>query len=117
YLAKETGGIAIRNSNDLSGGIKRVIDDQKGYYLIGYRPDQSTFDAKTGQRTFHKLNLKVTRPGKYNVRMRNGFFGVTDEQVRAVARTPQQQIMGALVSPFGASCVHLRLTSLFANDA
>src|SRR4030095_5243353 len=33
YLAQETGGIAIRNTNDFSGGIQRVLDDQRGYYL------------------------------------------------------------------------------------
>src|SRR6266700_4310895 len=78
FLARQTGGIPIRNTNDLSGGIKRVMEDQKGYYLIGYRPDNATFDARTGRRTFHHLTLKVARPGKFNVRMRNGFFGVTD---------------------------------------
>ena len=46
YLAEQTGGLAIKNSNDLSGGIQRVLDDQSGYYLIGYRPDESTFDGK-----------------------------------------------------------------------
>ena len=117
YLAQETGGLAIRNNNDLSGGITRVLDDQKGYYLIGYRPDESTFDAKTGRRTFHKLNLKVLRPGKFNVRMRNGFFGVSDETARAAQPTAQEQILGALFSPFGAAGVHVRLTSLFTNDA
>jgi VWFA-related protein len=116
YLAQETGGIAIRNNNDLSGGIRRVLEDQKGYYLIGYRPDESTFDQKTGRRTFHKLNLKVLRPGKFSVRMRNGFFGVSDEEARAAQRTPREQVLNALFSPFGAAGVHVRLTSLFAND-
>jgi VWFA-related protein len=117
YLARETGGIAIRNTNDLSGGIRRVIEDQKSYYLIGYRPDESTFDVKTGRRTFHKLSLKVSRPGKFSVRMRNGFFGFTDDQPSATSPTPHQQILNALISPFGAAGVHLRLTTLFANDA
>lgn len=117
YLAKETGGIAIRNTNDLSGGIRRVIEDQKSYYLIGYRPDESTFDAKTGRRVFHKLNLKVTRPGKFSVRMRNGFYGISEEQEKTLASTPQQQLLSALTSPFGAAGVHVRLTTLFANDA
>lgn len=116
YLARETGGIAIRNTNDLSGGIKKVLDDQRGYYLIGYRPDNSTFDPRTGRRTFHKLSLKITRPGKFNVRMRNGFFGVTDAE-RPEPRTLGQEMVAALVSPFGATGVHLQLTSLFANDA
>jgi VWFA-related protein len=117
FLAQQTGGIAIRNSNDLSGGIRRVMEDQKGYYLVGYRPDNATFDPKTGRRTFHKLLLKVTRPGKFNVRMRNGFLGVSDEDKQPAPRTLAQQLVGALTSPFGATGVHLQLTSLFGNDA
>ena len=117
FLARQTGGIAIKNSNDLSGGIRRVMEDQKSYYLIGYRPDESTFDARTGRRMFHKLSLKVTRPGKFSVRMRNGFYGITDEQINPTPRTPTQQIVAALTSPFGAAGVHVRLTSLFGNDA
>jgi len=115
YLAEQTGGIAIRNSNDLSAGIRRVLDDQKGYYLIGYRPDQSTFDAKTGRRTFHKISIKVNHPG-LKVRSRTGFFGVSDEESAPRPRTPAQQMISALTSPFAESGIHLRLTSLFAND-
>lgn len=115
FLAEETGGIAIRNTNDLSGGIKRVLEDQRGYYLIGYRPDDATFDAR-GRRKFHKLSLKVLRPGKFNVRMRKGFIGVPDSEAKPPAQTPAQQMIGALISPFGSAGVHLRLTSLFAND-
>jgi VWFA-related protein len=116
YLAVQTGGFAIRNSNDLNGGIKRVIEDQRGYYLIGYRPDESTFDSVSGRRKFHKLSLKVTRPGKFKIRMRNGFYGITDEEVKPAQLTSSQQMIGALTSPFGSAGVHLRLTSLFAND-
>lgn len=116
YLALQTGGFFIHNTNDLSGGIKRVIEDQRGYYLIGYRPDESTFDAVSGRRKFHKLSLKVTRPGKFNVRMRTGFYGITDEEVKSAQLTSSQQMIGALTSPFGSAGVHLRLTSLFAND-
>ena len=115
YLAYETGGIPIRNTNDLSRGIRRILDDQKGYYLIGYRPDESTFDPKTGRHRFHHLTLKVTRPGKYNVRMRNGFYGVSDEE-KQVARTLGQQMFEALASPFAATGVRVQLTSLFGDD-
>jgi len=116
YLAYETGGMPIKNTNDLSGGIRRVLADQKGYYLIGYRPDQSTFDPRTGRRRFHHLTVKVTRAGKFKVRMRHGFYGVSDEE-KPKPRTLGQQLFDALVSPFGATGVHLQLTSLFANDA
>jgi VWFA-related protein len=116
YLARETGGIPIRNTNDLNGGIRRILADQKGYYLIGYRPDEATFDPRTGRRTFHKLSLKVTRPGKFNVRMRDGFYGVTTVE-RAEPKSLAEEMMAALSSPFGATGVHLQLTSFFANDA
>jgi VWFA-related protein len=117
YLADETGGMAIHNSNDIAAGIKKVIDD-KGYYLIGYRPDQTTFDRRTGRRTFHHLSLKVLRSGQFNVRMRNGFYGaVSDEQAKPDAAGAREQILHALISPFGAAGIPIRLTSLFANDA
>jgi VWFA-related protein len=115
YLAQQTGGIAIRNTNDLSGGIKRVLDDQKGYYLIGYRPDEATFDPVTGRRRFHRLSVKLKRPG-LNHRTRTGFYGISDEKAVAAPRTRVQQMVGAITSPFNASGVRLRLTSLFGND-
>jgi len=115
YLAYETGGMPVKNTNDLSGGIRRVLADQKGYYLIGYRPDQSTFNPRTGRREFHHLTVKVTRPGKFKVRMRHGFYGVSDEE-KPKPKTLGQELFDALVSPFGATGVHLQLTSLFAND-
>jgi VWFA-related protein len=117
FLADETGGLAIHNSNDIAGGIKKIINE-KGYYLIGYRPDQTTFDPRTGRRTFHHLSLKVLRSGKFNVRMRNGFYGaVSDDRSTVAAGGAREQILHALISPFGAAGVPIRLTSLFANDA
>jgi VWFA-related protein len=35
-LAEATDGLAIVNSNDLAGGLRRVVDDLSSYYLIGY---------------------------------------------------------------------------------
>jgi VWFA-related protein len=116
YLAQQTGGIAVRNNNDLNKGIQRVLDNQKGYYLIGYRPDKSTFDPATGRRLFHKLTIKTKRPG-LNVRYRTGFYGITDEQAKPVRRTLGEQMLGALTSPFSSAGVNLRLTSIFINDA
>ena len=116
YLADQTGGLPIRNTNDLSGGIQRVLDDQRGFYLIGYRPDEKTFDPKTGRGKFHDLSLKVTRSGKFNVRMRNGFYGKSDEEIKPAQKTVTQQLLKAITSPFGSTGINVRLTSLFGND-
>ncbi len=117
YLAQQTGGFNIRNNNDLTGGIRRVLADQRGYYLIGYRPDEATFDPQTGRRRFHRLTIKLLNHPELKVRTRTGFYGVTDEEARPAERTPREQLIGALTSPFGASGVGLRLTSFFGNDA
>jgi VWFA-related protein len=116
-LAEETGGVAYVNSNDIGGGVRRALEDQKGYYLIGYRPDEGTFDAATGRMRYHRLTLNVTRPG-LKVRTRRGFFGFEGKALTpaGVPRTRAQQIRAALVSPFPAGGVGLRLTSLFGRD-
>jgi VWFA-related protein len=116
YLSQQTGGFFVRNSNDLGAGIKRVLDDQKGYYLIGYRPDESTFDKTTGRRKFHKFSIKLKRPG-LNIRTRSGFYGISNEEAIPQRHTRAEQLIGALTSPFASGGVHLRLTSLFGNDA
>lgn len=114
YLAKQTGGFSIINNNDLSGGIRKILDDQS-YYLLGYEPDAETFDPKT--RRYNKLQIKVNRPG-LKVRYRSGFFGVSDEQIQKPSnQTPKQQIMTALTSPFAVNGIALRLNTLFGNDA
>ncbi len=114
YLAQQTGGLAIRNNNDLSDGIKRMLEDQQGYYLIGYRPDEGTFDPRKVR--FNNLKVKVKRSG-LNVRYRNGFINITDENAKPpVPRTRVDQLVSAVASPFSSGAVDLRLTSLFAND-
>jgi len=117
YLAQQTGGFAVINNNDLSGGVRKILDDQS-YYLIGYQPDADTFDPKT--RRFNKLTVKVKRDG-LNVRYRSGFFNVRDEQMAqtttTVKQTAAEQIGNALASPFAASGVGLRLNTIFGNDA
>jgi hypothetical protein len=77
YLAHTTGGFAIINSNDMNRGIRRVLEDQNGYYLLGYVPDDSTFKPVAGRRQFHKVTVKVKRAG-LRVRSRSGFFGIPD---------------------------------------
>ncbi len=113
YLAKETGGLAIYNNNDLSKGIEKMLDDQS-YYLIAYQPDAETFDP--AKRRFNKLTVKIKRPGA-RVRYRSGFFGIGDDEAKPpTALTATQQIQNALTSPFAVNDVSLRLNTLFGSD-
>lgn len=114
FLARQTGGTSIINNNDLSGGIRKILDDQS-YYLIGYQPDDDTFDPKF--RRFNKLDVRVTRPGT-RVRYRSGFFGVADREGPARTQaTAGQRLLNALSSPFAVNDISLRLNALFGSDA
>jgi VWFA-related protein len=106
-LAKETGGFVIRNQNDF--GVDRVLEDQNGYYLIGYRPAAETF-----KRQLHKINLRVKRGG-FAVRTRAGFYGTT-QNATVGPMSDTARMSRALSSPFGASELTVRLTALFVND-
>ncbi|MGZ8846178.1 MAG: VWA domain-containing protein [Pyrinomonadaceae bacterium] len=108
-IAKQTGGFLIRNSNDY--GIQRVMEDQQGYYLIGFRPSEDTFDRK-----FHHIKAKVKGSG-LSVRTRAGFYGFTNEQTRPPEPTVKDQINRALISPFGANEITMHLTTIFVDES
>ena len=79
-LADETDGRAIVNSNDLAGGMRQIVRDTSAYYLVGYT---STLNQPDGK--FHKINVRVKRPG-LQVRARPGYLALSATEVeRALA--------------------------------
>lgn len=114
YITHRTGGLAVVNTNDLGGGVQRITEDLRGYYLIGYRPAPGTFETKGGRGRYHRITLRVKRAGLH-VRTREGFFGEADDARRAATRTMPEQLAAALDSPFAASGVRVRMTALFGN--
>lgn len=116
YLAEQTGGIFIRNTNDLSNGMARILDDQKGYYLIGFRPSEDVFQPLQGKTRFNKFEVKLRRAG-LSVRTRAGFYGFAEGGKSPAPRTRDEQMLAALTSPLTSGGLTLRLTSLFSSPA
>ncbi len=118
-LAARTGGIFYHNSNDIPGAIRAAIDDQLGYYLLGYSPAEGTFDKNPRRVKYHKVTVRAARPGLH-VRWKSGFEGVTDDalpvETDGAPKTREQQLADALVSPFTATGIKVRLTSLFMDS-
>jgi VWFA-related protein len=114
YLANQTGGKALFNTNDLNGGIERALYEQTGYYLLGYVPDSETFDAS--KRKYNKFEIKVKRPG-VKVSYRSGFFtsGPSDAP-RPKLSTAEQQMADTLMSPFAESDIAVNVNALYADD-
>lgn len=108
-IAKQTGGFLIRDSNNFQ--LDRIMEDQKGYYLLGFRPAQETFDRK-----FHNLKVRVKRKG-LEVRTRKGFYGYTDEEARPGNPSVADVMNKALLFPFGTNAVDVRVSSYFVDDA
>ena len=107
-IARQTGGFQIRNSN--SYDFDRILRDQTGYYLLGYRPSEETFN-----RRFHRIKAKVKRSGM-TLRTRFGFVGVTEEEAQRAKPTPRGVTNLALASPFATQDIEVDLTSFFADD-
>jgi VWFA-related protein len=80
-LAENTDGRAIVNRNDLASGMKQIMRDMSGYYLLGYTSTAAPTDGR-----FHTIDVRVKRPG-VDVRARKGYFAYTAEDV-ARASTP-----------------------------
>lgn len=78
-LAEATDGLAIVDSNDLDGGLRRVVNDLTSYYLLGYY-SSAKLDGK-----FHSIAVRVKRPG-VQVRARRGYLAATAADATRAAR-------------------------------
>jgi VWFA-related protein len=109
FLAWQTGGFALLNTNDMARGFRRVLDDLRGYYLLGYEgPEDTTRDWYPGN-----VVVRVKRPG-LTVRSRQGYFGPADPTERA--EPVGDALTEAALSPFGTGGIAARLTALFGHD-
>ena len=57
-LSEETGGLASIDTNSFSSAFNRIVDANSHYYMLGYYPPNHPRDGK-----FHKIEVRVTRPG------------------------------------------------------
>ena len=67
-VAEETGGVAIVNTNNFSGGFRTIVQDAGTYYLLGYTPEPEQTDGD-----FHSISVRVRRDG-VTVRARRGYY-------------------------------------------
>lgn len=90
-LSAETGGRAIVNTNNPDSGIRQVFADASAYYLIGYTPTRTVSDGK-----FHRINVRVRRPG-VRVTARRGYWAPTEAEANPEPLPPPDpKLSGAL---------------------
>ena len=66
-ISEETGGFAAVNRNDFREAFGHIIQDNSGYYLLGYYSSDTRRDGR-----FRRVQVRVKRPG-LTVRARKGY--------------------------------------------
>ena len=79
-LARETGGIAVVDSNDLNAGLRQIADDLQAYYVLGYYTTNTKFDGGV-----RKITVKVKGNA---IRARREYRAPTPEEMAALANRP-----------------------------
>jgi VWFA-related protein len=100
-LALDTGGVVLKQ-NDLAGGLARIAEDSRSYYLLGYAPASRPADGR-----FHEIQVKVAREG-VRVRARRGYYAPGRSEKAAKAEARDAGIQRALDAPFDLSDVPVR---------
>src|SRR5713226_7013666 len=93
-VAGDTGGKFFINQNELDHSVALSVADGESYYLLAYTPG-GTPDGK-----FHKIEVKVNRPG-VTVRARRGYYAVTsgDDAKATKQHEGEVEIAMQLASP------------------
>jgi VWFA-related protein len=71
-IAEGTGGHAYYNTNDISGAIRKAIDDSVSSYVLAYYPSHNNWDY-----SFRSISVKVARKG-LQLRYRTGYYAIPD---------------------------------------
>jgi VWFA-related protein len=106
-MADDSGGFVVKNTNDLNKGIKRIADETRSYYLLGYNPNNLLRDGR-----FHKIEVKVA--GKnLEIRARKGYYAPSPDGTRTVEKKKggDPVIQAALDSPFDEPAIPMRMTA------
>jgi hypothetical protein len=86
-LADGTGGFVIVNTNDLIGGMEKILKEQDQFYMVSYTPPESA------EGSCHSLKVKVDRGGT-TVRARTGYCNV--KQVDLLSGKPVEKTLEGL---------------------
>ena len=69
-VAVDTGGLMIRNENNIGRALDRIADDAGRYYVLAYQPSNPNFDGK-----YRPIQVRVKRNG-VRTRARRGYLAL-----------------------------------------
>jgi len=75
-MARETGGRAYVNQNEIKDGVSRAFEDELATYTIGYYPENKKYDGK-----YRSLKVKVNQGGVETF-SRRGYYAIDPAQIK-----------------------------------
>ncbi len=90
-LARDTGGLTVRDSNDVGTGLGRMRADNASFYLLAYEPTNVKRDGR-----FRKLELRLPRRPDLTVRTRAGYLAPDDRKPGAKAAQRARPVLPLL---------------------
>jgi VWFA-related protein len=87
-MARETGGRAYVNQNEIKVGVQRAFEDTSAAYTLGYYPENKKYDGK-----YRQIKVKVKRDG-VEVQNRHGYMAIDPTQTKGY--NPSQEVASAL---------------------
>src|ERR1700683_3509750 len=100
-MAQQTGGEAFVNTNDITGAIRKAVEDSAITYTLGFYVDPQSMDGK-----FHDVKIQV-KPAGLSVRYPRGYFAVKDEP--ATGNENRLRLVTAVRSPVESSAIPLQI--------
>ena len=99
YMADETGGVAVLNTNDVADGLRSIRDDLFSYYSVGYSISSS------GEDTAYRIEVELPGHPDFEIRYRKWLTAKSfDTKIR-------ERVLQTLVRETGHNPMELRLTA------
>ncbi len=117
-LARETGGQAFYNSNDISGAIQQAMDDAEVTYTLGFYPSADALDGKYHplQVRVAKLDLEKEGAKGAEVRYRQGYIASEVSTGKRTEHGPSLSLDDIFDDPLDATAVGLAAIATPAPD-
>jgi VWFA-related protein len=107
-LAKDTGGEAFFNTNDLNSRLQKALNDNRIYYALGYHvSNDSPVDSR---KQFRRISLRVRNHPEYKIRTQRGYQPF-EEKPESAPLTPRQKLVQAMSAPLPVTTIPVTVSA------
>ncbi|HKF52571.1 MAG TPA: VWA domain-containing protein [Candidatus Acidoferrales bacterium] len=107
-LADDTGGEAFVNTNDITGAIRKAVEDSAVTYTLGFYINRDALDGK-----FHEIKVDVHEKD-LTIRYPKGYFAYPD--TAPTKNEDQLRLLSAVQSPLQSSVIPLQASLSRVNQ-